>query len=81
MIGWASGKLFEKAVLATSADPTTSAGILEGLWTVKGDDLNGLAAPLTFRRDQTAVPVVCYWLAQTKGGHWISPNNGKRTCV
>src|SRR5581483_6983876 len=71
MIGWASGKLFEKAVLATSGDPATSAGILEGLWTITGDDLNGLAPPLTFRRDQTAVPVVCYWLAQTKGGHWI----------
>lgn len=81
MIGWASGKLFEKAVLATSADPTTSAGILEGLWTIKGDDLGGLAPPLTFRRDQTAVPVVCYWLAQTRGGHWISPNDGERTCV
>jgi branched-chain amino acid transport system substrate-binding protein len=77
--GWVSAKLIERATKNLS-DPPTSQSILDGLWSIKDDDLGGLTSPLTFTRDQNAAPVLCYWIAQIKGGQWISPNGGRRTC-
>jgi branched-chain amino acid transport system substrate-binding protein len=78
--GWVSAKLFERASKNLS-DPPTSQSILDGLWSIKDDDLGGLTYPLTFTRDQNAAPVLCYWVAQIKGGQYISPNNAQRACT
>ena len=45
--GWTAGKLFERAA-ATISEPPSSQAILAGLWSIHGDTLGGMTAPLTF---------------------------------
>src|SRR5207244_2853703 len=51
MVGWVAAKLFERATRNLPEPPTTAA-ILDGLWSIRNDDLAGLTYPLTFVRDQ-----------------------------
>jgi branched-chain amino acid transport system substrate-binding protein len=78
--GWVSAQLFQLAA-ANLPDSPTSQDILNGLWAVKGNDLGGITQPLTFNRGQTAPQAVCYWVLQLTNGHFVSPNNGVRSCL
>jgi branched-chain amino acid transport system substrate-binding protein len=78
--GWVSAKLFEFAAQALP-QPPTSQSILDGLWSIKDNDLGGLTQPLTFTRGQAAPRILCYWLMQIKGGQYMTPDGGKRVCV
>ena len=80
VLGWTSAKLFELAAQRLT-EPPTSQSVLEGLWSIKGNDLGGLTYPLTFTKGQNAPQTECYWLIQIKGGRIISANNGQRTCL
>ena len=77
-IGWTAAKLFERA--AEAGDPTTSAGVLEGLWSIKGDTLGGITVPLTFTRDQPAKPVSCWFPITIADRQWKSLDNFKLNC-
>jgi branched-chain amino acid transport system substrate-binding protein len=77
--GWASGKMFEKAALATSA-PTTAAGILDGLYSLKGDTLGGLTMPLSFTPGQPAKRVECWGQLLIDSGKYIPLNDGQIRC-
>jgi branched-chain amino acid transport system substrate-binding protein len=79
IVGWVSAKLFQLAAQNLS-DAGTTQSLLAGLWSIKGDDLGGLTQPLNFTENQDTQPVLCYWIAEIKGGQWISPNGGRRTC-
>jgi branched-chain amino acid transport system substrate-binding protein len=79
IVGWVSAKLFQLAAQHLP-DAPTSESLLDGLWSIKGNDLGGLTVPLTFSRDQSAPMTFCYWQEQFKNGQIISPNNGQRTC-
>jgi hypothetical protein len=82
MQGWVSAKMFEAAVL-NSSDPTSSAGILEGLYALGGNDLGGLTQPLTFdagASNNAGHIRGCWWDVRIEGGQFVSPNNGERTC-
>jgi hypothetical protein len=74
-----AAKLFELATQKLPEPPSTE-GILEGLWSIKGNDLGGLTAPLTFRRDEKAEYLSCYWVVQFKDARIVSPNGGERGC-
>ena len=52
-IGWVSAKVFELAGKAMPDTPTSQA-VLEGLWTIKGNDIGGMTRPLTYVQDQPA---------------------------
>jgi branched-chain amino acid transport system substrate-binding protein len=80
MTGWVSTQLFQLAA-KNIGDPPTSQAILNGLWSIKNDDLGGITQPLTFTKGQPAAQMVCYWLLELKSGHFVSPNNGQRTCL
>lgn len=80
LAGWASAKLFEKAAASVSEPPTT-ADILNGLWSIRDDDLGGLTQPLTFEKDKPAVPRTCFWNIRIKDGAWISTGDKQRQCV
>jgi branched-chain amino acid transport system substrate-binding protein len=80
MTGWVSTQLFQLAA-KNIGDPPTSQAILNGLWSIKNDDLGGITQPLTFTKGQPAAQMVCYWLLELKSGHFASPNNGQRTCL
>jgi branched-chain amino acid transport system substrate-binding protein len=80
--GWVSARLIE-AALRKAADPTTSAGILQGLYAIQGDDLGGLTYPISFRQgasNNAGVMPACYWLVKVDRGAFVSPDGGQRHC-
>jgi branched-chain amino acid transport system substrate-binding protein len=79
MTGWVAGIMFERAA---SHDPThlTSQSLLEGLWSMKNDDLGGTTQPLTFQRGQNAPPTICYWILQVKDGDFRPTGPSGRIC-
>ncbi|MDQ1502347.1 MAG: branched-chain amino acid transport system substrate-binding protein, partial [Actinomycetota bacterium] len=79
-VGWVAAKLFELAAKGLTASSPTSENLLDGLWSIKGNDLGGLTLPLTFTKGQNAPFVVCYWAVQLKRGEYTSPNQGQRIC-
>jgi len=78
-LGWSAAKLLQASAGHLSAVPT-SADILEGVWSLNGEDLGGLTAPLRFRRDGPTVPPVCYWQVVVADNSYKSPDNGQRHC-
>jgi branched-chain amino acid transport system substrate-binding protein len=70
-IGWVSAKVFELAAKAMPDTPTSQA-VLEGLWTIKGNDIGGMTRPLTYVKDQPAVQTPGCWfpakMDDRKGG-------------
>jgi branched-chain amino acid transport system substrate-binding protein len=79
-LGWVSAKLFERAARNLPAQPT-SASVLEGLWTIRGDDLGGLTFPLSFVRDKVAERPLCAALVIVQGGKWRIHPKGQFSCV
>ena len=79
-IGWAAGKLLEKAA-AELPEPPTSEGIVAGLWTLKNETLGGLTPPLTFIENQPAVSPACWFNIEVKKRAWISSDGFQLHCV
>jgi len=78
--GWASAKLFELAATRAS-DPTTSPGILDGLWSMKNESLGGLIPATTFTKDQNAPEVKCWTVVVITGGQFTAPDGGQMHCA
>jgi branched-chain amino acid transport system substrate-binding protein len=78
-LGWSAAKLLQVSARRLSPVPT-SADILEGVWSLNGEDLGGLTAPLRFRRDGPTVPPVCYWQVVVADNAYKSPDHGQRHC-
>jgi len=81
IFGWATAKLFGRALAHGVPEPPTSEAILEGLWSIKNEDFGGLTMPITFNREQNATPTRCWWLVQARGGQWTALNDGGRRCA
>jgi branched-chain amino acid transport system substrate-binding protein len=80
-MGWASAELFEQAARRT-ADPTTSAGVLEGLWALDGNTLGDITYPLKYVRDQNAPKVQCWFTVRGSQGKWSYTDLGQKlTCT
>ena len=79
-LGWVSAKLFERAARNLPAVPTTAA-ILDGLWSIRNDDLGGLTYPLTFVRDKIAAPAVCGRAFIIKNAKWQLHPDGVFACM
>lgn len=78
-IGWAATQLFD---LATQhlPEPPSAQGVLEGLWSIKGNDLGGITPPLTFVKGKKSLAPMCLWLVQIKGGAYVTANGGQAIC-
>ena len=81
IFGWATAKLFGRALAHGVPEPPTSEAILEGLWSIQNEDFGGLTMPITFNREQNATPTRCWWLVQARGGQWAALNDGGRRCA
>ena len=79
-VGWTAGKLLEHAA-ARLPEPPTRDGLLAALWSLKADDLGGLAYPLTFTAHQPAEPVSCWFDISLHKGAWISPDGYQLHCL
>ena len=64
--------------LEANATPS-SAEVVKGLESLKGDTLDGLSPPLTFTPGQPH-PVDCWFTARLRNGVESLGNNGKLTC-
>ena len=78
--GWVAAKLFETAA-ARLAEPPTSAGILEGLWALRDDTMNGLTAPLTFVRDRPASGRACWFNLTLRDRRYIADEGARLHCL
>jgi branched-chain amino acid transport system substrate-binding protein len=82
-LGWVSAKLFERAVTRATNPAVTTADVLSGLRSVKGDDLGGITYPLTFDSgapDNATHEQSCWWTIRISAGRWTTPDNGQRRC-
>lgn len=79
-MGWLAGKVFEEAARNLPEPPTTDA-LFDGLYAIKDNDFGGLTYPLTYRRDQPAVPRTCWSTAVIKNGKYTAPFGVNLTCA
>jgi branched-chain amino acid transport system substrate-binding protein len=77
---WASGMLAVAADQYLGATPT-SAEFLQGLWSIKNNDLGGLAPPLTFNAHALPTPSQCYFQMILQNGQFSDPNHGTYKCM
>lgn len=77
--GWAAGKLLERAGMNLSEPPTKEL-VLDGLWSLKDDTLDGLTAPLTFVREQPPKPFSCWFDLAIVDKKWTSPDGYRLHC-
>jgi branched-chain amino acid transport system substrate-binding protein len=77
---WSAGMLAVAASKALTASPT-SAQFLQGLWSIKNNNLGGLAPPLSFNQNAPATPSNCYFLMTLQNGQFSDLNNGNTQCV
>jgi branched-chain amino acid transport system substrate-binding protein len=85
MAGWASGKLFEAALAKVAAkaragDVTTEM-VLEGLWQIKNETLNGLSPELTFVKGGTPKLNRCYFTLLLNSEGVTAPIGSKLQCI
>jgi branched-chain amino acid transport system substrate-binding protein len=77
---WTAGMLAVAASGALTANPT-SAEFFQGLWSIKNNNLGGLAPPLTFNTNAPATPSNCYFLMTLQNGQFVDLNHGGAECV
>jgi branched-chain amino acid transport system substrate-binding protein len=77
---WASGMLVVAADGDLGATPT-SAQFLQGLWSIKNNNLGGLAPPLTFNANADATPSNCYFDMILQNGQFTDPHQGNSHCI
>lgn len=83
IIGWISGKLFEKAIELRGASLAKVAAqdILTGLWRVKNEPLGGLMAPRTFTEGQPSSAGRCWFPTKVENGVWAAPSGTQPVCA
>jgi branched-chain amino acid transport system substrate-binding protein len=77
---WSAGMLAVAADKNLTATPT-SAEFFQGLWSIKDNNLGGLAPPLTFTQGGNATPSNCFFLMTLQNGQFVDLQNGNTTCV
>jgi branched-chain amino acid transport system substrate-binding protein len=80
---WASGLLLQDAVKAgklTRTGKPSAAEIVKGLLSLKGDTLDGMAPPLTFKAGKPH-PIDCGFEGNVVNGIATVGNNGKAVCA
>jgi branched-chain amino acid transport system substrate-binding protein len=78
-IGWSAAKLLEKAI-RRSGD-ASSVGILQGLWGMRDETLDGLTIPLTFAEGQKPSKGRCWFATQIRDGQWQAPLGPTARCA
>jgi branched-chain amino acid transport system substrate-binding protein len=77
---WAAGMLAVAAAKDLTSTPT-SAQFFQGLWSIKDNNLGGLAPPLTFNQNAPATPSNCFFLMTLQNGQFVDLQNGNSQCV
>jgi branched-chain amino acid transport system substrate-binding protein len=79
MGGWVSAKIFEAATKRLPDHPT-SADVLDGLWSLRGETVGGLTYPVSFFKDQPSARQACWSVVIVHDRKYLAPNGGKLEC-
>ncbi|WP_019875130.1 ABC transporter substrate-binding protein [Sporichthya polymorpha] len=81
---WTSGKLFEKAIAnvfeKARSGPITRDLLLEGLWMIKNEKLDGLAPGISFNKQAPPDQNDCYALLNLTTEGYTAPKGSKFEC-
>ncbi len=84
LLGWASGKLFEAALSKVAAQArtgvVTTQTVLDGLWQLKGETLDGMGPGVTFTKGGAAKEVDCYYAFKLDTAGFSAPRGSKAVC-
>jgi branched-chain amino acid transport system substrate-binding protein len=82
---WSAGKLFEKAIANVFAKarsgPITRDLLLEGLWMIKNEKLDGLAPGVTFNKNAPPTQNDCYALLNLTTEGYTAPKGSTFECL
>ncbi|MFN2537767.1 MAG: ABC transporter substrate-binding protein [Mycobacteriales bacterium] len=78
---WASGQLLARALRDVGPGPVTSQNILQSLWKLKNETLDGLSVPLTFAKGKPTQAATCYFAQEIVRKKWTVLNAGKPICL
>jgi branched-chain amino acid transport system substrate-binding protein len=84
LLGWSAGKLFEAALAkvagkARAGDVSTQL-VLEGLWQLKNEKLNGLGPGVSFAQGHPATVLECYYAIRLDGKGFSAPQGSRLDC-
>lgn len=77
--GWVSAKTFEQAA-KNLPDKPTNEDVLNGLWSLNGNDLGGLTYPLNFPKMGNSPKKACWGVVVIKDKKFIAPKGSAVTC-
>lgn len=80
ILAWTSGKLFEKAFAGSEVGEPTSAGVVAAMGRIRGETLEGLTPPLSFRPGKPAVETPCLYYTRLDEKGWSAPRGSKPVC-
>jgi branched-chain amino acid transport system substrate-binding protein len=79
---WTGMQMFKTAAEAAKITPnSTSADLLNGLYTVHNETLGGLIGPVTYSRSAKSQVANCYFVSLLQNGQWTEPLGAKAQCV
>lgn len=80
---WLGGQLFKAAAEAADLDASsTPAQVMEGLYALEDETLDGLVPPLNFvKGDKVASLTPCYFVQEIEGGELTTVGDGEPTCL
>ena len=77
--GWVSAKTFEAGAQRLPDNPT-SADILDGLWSIRANNLGGLTYPLSFEKEKPSPRKTCWSVVLIQQKRFVAPNGGVLKC-
>jgi branched-chain amino acid transport system substrate-binding protein len=79
---WTGMQMFAAAAEAAKIGPdSTSADLVNGLYTLHNETLGGLIGPVTFSRSAKLQLANCYFVSLLANGQWTNPLGAKAQCV
>jgi branched-chain amino acid transport system substrate-binding protein len=77
---WVAGQLFAKAVVVSNTPAVTAASVRQGLYALRGETLDGIVAPITYRPNLPTL-LNCYFRISIAGGAFTLPQGNTPTCA
>jgi branched-chain amino acid transport system substrate-binding protein len=80
-LAWVGGRILERASKDLPAQNPTAADVLAGLYQIKGDNFDGLTAPITYVTGKPTVSSTCAFLIQVGTDGFEAPDGLKQRCL
>jgi ABC-type branched-subunit amino acid transport system substrate-binding protein len=78
--GWLIGKIMEEASKSFTKPDVVPEDVLNGLWSIKDNNMGGLTFPLTFTRDQPSPRKSCWGSVLITGKKFTAPFGAQFKC-